>query len=123
MTSKSGKLYLHTDIRIIVSRKADMDSATAHTAIFNSVSANNNKAPNAPTNHSSETERSDEPSANHSAGTPQSGDDSTNRRPCRVFGGCSDFKDFELGYENQNGVSYELRSFTYGPENPKYSPR
>ncbi|XP_013175483.1 PREDICTED: protein FAM214B, partial [Papilio xuthus] len=30
MTSKSGKLYLHTDIRIIVSRKADLDTATAH---------------------------------------------------------------------------------------------
>lgn len=29
MTSKSGKLYLHTDIRLIVSRKADLDTATA----------------------------------------------------------------------------------------------
>ncbi|CAD0251392.1 unnamed protein product [Spodoptera exigua] len=95
MTSKSGKLYLHTDIRIIVSRKADLDTATAHSALFRPLPTNSD-----PT--SSETD-------------PNSSD----RKPNRVFGGCSDFDD----YENQNGVSYELRSFTYAPDNPKYSPR
>lgn len=95
MTSKSGKLYLHTDIRIIVSRKADLDTATAHSALFRPLPTNSE--PN-----SSETD-------------PNSSD----RKPNRVFGGCSDYDD----YENQNGVSYELRSFTYAPDNPKYSPR
>lgn len=52
-SSKSGRIYLHTDIRMIIFRKADMDTATAH------------------------------------------------------------------GLE----MSYELRSFTHGPTNPKFSPR
>ncbi|XP_050296859.1 protein FAM214A [Anthonomus grandis grandis] len=30
MTSKSGKIYLHSDIKMIVMRKSDMDTATAH---------------------------------------------------------------------------------------------
>ncbi|CAH1976584.1 unnamed protein product [Acanthoscelides obtectus] len=29
-SSKSGKIYLHTDIRMIIFRKSDMDTATAH---------------------------------------------------------------------------------------------
>ncbi|KAG6444310.1 uncharacterized protein LOC115456454 isoform X2 [Manduca sexta] len=59
MTSKSGKLYLHTDIRILVSRKADLDTATAHSAIFRPLAAE---------------ESQEEP-----AGA---------RAPRRVFGGC-----------------------------------
>lgn len=53
MSSKSGKIYLHSDIRMIIFRKSDVDTATAH--------------------------------------------------------------DIEM--------SYELRSFTHMPVNPKYSPR
>ncbi|CAG9766500.1 unnamed protein product [Ceutorhynchus assimilis] len=30
MSSKSGKIYLHSDIRMIIMRKSDMDTATAH---------------------------------------------------------------------------------------------
>lgn len=30
MSSKSGKIYLHSDIRMIIIRKSDMDTATAH---------------------------------------------------------------------------------------------
>ncbi|VEN41513.1 unnamed protein product [Callosobruchus maculatus] len=30
LSSKSGKIYLHTDIRMIIFRKSDMDTATAH---------------------------------------------------------------------------------------------
>ena len=52
-SSKSGKIYLHTDIRMIIFRKSDLDTATDH---------------------------------------------------------------------NQ-GKGYELRSFTRGPTNPKFSPR
>ncbi|PZC78066.1 hypothetical protein B5X24_HaOG202601 [Helicoverpa armigera] len=105
MTSKSGKLYLHTDIRIIVSRKADLDTATAHSAIFRPL----------PTNGSAP---SDPNKAERDPNTPD-------RKPNRVFGGSSEYDDSkkEFGYENQNGVSYELRSFTYAPDNPKYSPR
>ncbi|XP_028157008.1 protein FAM214A isoform X1 [Ostrinia furnacalis] len=107
MTSKSGKLYLHTDIRIIVSRKADLDTATAH-SLFRPI-ANGDSEKN-----------SEEKDSN-------SGSDQK-RSPNRVFGGSSEFDSEvkgmrEIGYENQNGVSYELRSFTYAPENPKYSPR
>ncbi|XP_061726464.1 protein Atossa isoform X2 [Cydia pomonella] len=119
MTSKSGKLYLHTDIRIIVSRKADLDTATAHSAIFRTI-PNNDK----PTNEEPEisTNAKREISTNES---PVSID----RAPNRVFGGCSEFDSEirndirELGHENQDGVSYELRSFTYAPENPRFSPR
>ncbi|XP_073964757.1 atos homolog atossa isoform X1 [Choristoneura fumiferana] len=113
MTSKSGKLYLHTDIRILVSRKADLDTATAHTAIFRSQVSTNQKA------------EPDKPQI-LTNGAPAN---ATDRTPNRVFGGCSDFDSEirneirEIGYENHNGVSYELRSFTYAPENPKYSPR
>nr|XP_023025638.1 protein FAM214A [Leptinotarsa decemlineata] len=53
MSSKSGKIYLHSDIRMIIFRKCDMDTATAH------------------------------------------------------------------GID----MSYELRSFTHAPSNPKFSPR
>uniref|UniRef100_A0A1B6DH39 Atos-like conserved domain-containing protein n=1 Tax=Clastoptera arizonana TaxID=38151 RepID=A0A1B6DH39_9HEMI len=52
-SSKSGRIYLHTDIRMIIFRKSDLDTATGH------------------------------------------------------------------GMEN----AYELRSFTHGPTNPKFSPR
>ncbi|CAH0404380.1 unnamed protein product [Chilo suppressalis] len=53
------------------------------------------------------------------------------RGPNRVFGGSSehdteakrDNNMLEICYENGNGVAFELRSFTYAPENPKYSPR
>lgn len=105
MTSKSGKLYLHTDIRLIVSRKADLDTATAHAALIRPI----------PTKPDQKPDQNDQT-------------DKTNRAPNRVFGGSSEFDSEkndmrELGYENQNGVSYELRSFTYAPENPKYSPR
>lgn len=112
MTSKSGKLYLHTDIRIIVSRKADLDTATAHSALFRPL----------PTNDSSPT---DPKTAERDPKTAEGDTNSPDRKPNRVFGGCSEFDDFkkEIGYENQNGVSYELRSFTYAPDNPKYSPR
>lgn len=105
MTSKSGKLYLHTDIRIIVSRKADLDTATAHSALFRPL----------PTNHSAPSEPK----------TAERDPNSPDRKPNRVFGGSSEFEDFkkEIGDNNQNGVSYELRSFTYAPDNPKYSPR
>lgn len=125
MTSKSGKLYLHTDIRILVSRKADLDTATAHSALFRSLPTNQNKedaAASSSTNQDALNQGQDA-SANQKPGLL------TNHTPNRVFGGCSNFdseiknemRDF--GYENQNGVSYELRSFTYAPENPKYSPR
>ncbi|XP_045782412.1 protein FAM214A isoform X1 [Maniola jurtina] len=121
MTSKSGKLYLHTDIRILVSRKADLDTATAHSALFRPIPPNQSKDDATATSSTNqETERKP---ANQKPGI------STNRTPNRVFGGCSDFDTEmknemrEFGYENQNGVSYELRSFTYAPENPKYSPR
>lgn len=30
MSSKSGRIYLHSDIRMIIFRKSDMDTATAH---------------------------------------------------------------------------------------------
>ncbi|XP_075988435.1 atos homolog atossa [Anticarsia gemmatalis] len=103
MTSKSGKLYLHTDIRIIVSRKADLDTATAHSALFRPISQ-----PNSP--------ESEPNSPEHKPNSPD-------RKPNRVFGGCSDFDDFKKEFDNQTGVSYELRSFTYAPDNPKYSPR
>ncbi|CAH2056627.1 unnamed protein product, partial [Iphiclides podalirius] len=73
MTSKSGKLYLHTDIRIIVSRKADLDTATAHAALFRP--------------------------------EPEEG-----RAPPAACGPA-------------DPEPYELRSFTYAPDNPKYSPR
>ncbi|VVC89417.1 unnamed protein product [Leptidea sinapis] len=106
MTSKSGKLYLHTDIRILVSRKADLDTATAHSALFKPIA--NRSADSAASDRNSQSEENTQ--------IP------TNRQPNRVFGGCSDFER-DVGFENQNGVSYELRSFTYAPENPKYSPR
>lgn len=140
LTSKSGKLYLHTDIRIIVSRKSDLDTATAHSALFKPITSDIS-----PTLLPTNQDKPADETTNHS-------------RVNRVFGGCSDGlnydesmktdnnflfgrkmnrsegclelsnqcrKDdiFELGVESQNGVSYELRSFTYGPENPKYSPR
>ena len=54
-SSKSGKIYLHTDIRMIIFRKSDLDTATEHSA--------------------------------------------------------------------PPGKGYELRSFTAGPTNPKFSPR
>lgn len=54
-SSKSGKIYLHTDIRMIIFRKSDLDTATEHSA--------------------------------------------------------------------PPGKGYELRSFTTGPTNPKFSPR
>ncbi|XP_022119025.2 protein FAM214A isoform X2 [Pieris rapae] len=114
MTSKSGKLYLHTDIRILVSRKADVDTATAHSALFKPI----------PTNHDNKAVASANQSAERQ--TDQSQNGISNRTPNRVFGGCSDFDSEvkrEIGYENQNSVSYELRSFTYAPENPRYSPR
>lgn len=105
MTSKSGKLYLHTDIRILVSRKADVDTATAHSSLFKPIPIKNQ-----------EKEKPEKPDI---SGKPEK----ERNPPNRVFGGCSDFETREIGYENQNGVSYELRSFTYAPENPKYSPR
>lgn len=52
-SSKSGKIYLHTDIRMIIFRKSDLDTATDH----------------------------------------------------------------------EQGKGFELRSFTHGPSNPKFSPR
>ncbi|CAK1548789.1 unnamed protein product [Leptosia nina] len=85
MTSKSGKLYLHTDIRILVSRKADVDTATAHSALFRPIA------------------RADDPAP-------------TDEGPPRP-----DMS--QIGYDNRDGFSYELRSFTYAPENPRYSPR
>lgn len=103
MTSKSGKLYLHTDIRIIVSRKADLDTATAHSALFRPLGE-----PKSP-------ERDPK--------TPERSPNITDRQPNRVFGGCPDFDDNKKEFDNENGVSYELRSFTYAPDNPKYSPR
>lgn len=30
MSSKSGRIYLHSDIRMIIFRKCDLDTATAH---------------------------------------------------------------------------------------------
>ncbi|XP_045457487.1 protein FAM214A [Melitaea cinxia] len=125
MTSKSGKLYLHTDIRILVSRKADLDTATAHSALFRSLPTNQSKEDAAASSSANQEagNQGQDASANQKSGLL------TNHTPNRVFGGCSNFdseiknemRDF--GYENQNGVSYELRSFTYAPENPKYSPR
>lgn len=100
MTSKSGKLYLHTDIRIIVSRKADLDTATAHSTLFRPLASSSDREAN---NSERETDK--------------------DRRPNRVFGGCSEYDDFKKEFDGQNGVSYELRSFTYAPDNPKYSPR
>ena len=29
-SSKSGKIYLHTDVRMIIFRKSDLDTATEH---------------------------------------------------------------------------------------------
>ncbi|CAK1593575.1 unnamed protein product [Parnassius mnemosyne] len=111
MTSKSGKLYLHTDIRIIVSRKADLDTATAHSALYRPIQ-----------NNPQDNESDQKDKAANETGV-------ANRSPNRVFGGCSDYNselksDYsEIGYENSPGVPYELRSFTYAPDNPKYSPR
>lgn len=116
MTSKSGKLYLHTDIRILVSRKADVDTATVH-SIFRPISNSNRSQ-----------------TSSRSAGPVRGEPD---RGPNRVFGGCGDPGGArsgadpggarrgarELGYENHNGVAFELRSFTYAPDNPRYSPR
>ena len=31
-SSKSGKIYLHTDMRMIIFRKSDLDTATEHSA-------------------------------------------------------------------------------------------
>merc|ERR1712113_822634 len=56
-SSKSGKIYLHTDVRMIIFRKSDLDTATDH-----------------------------------------------NTTPGKLGG-------------------FELRSFTNGPSNPKFSPR
>ena len=53
VSSKSGKIYLHTDIRMLIFRKSDADAANLH----------------------------------------------------------------------KTSVPYELRSFTHGPTNPKFSPR
>ncbi|XP_052743092.1 protein FAM214A isoform X2 [Bicyclus anynana] len=125
MTSKSGKLYLHTDIRILVSRKADLDTATAHSALFRPVPTNQSEDDAVA---SSSTNKNGEKNETNKSAIQKPGT-STNRTPNRVFGGCGDFDTEiknemrEIGYENQNGVSYELRSFTYAPENPKYSPR
>ncbi|GBP71172.1 Protein FAM214A [Eumeta japonica] len=108
LTSKSGKLYLHTDIRILVSRKADLDTATAHSAIFKSLSTettNEIKGENESTNRSKDDSKS------------------TNGKPAHLSSKLESSGDFELGMDVQNGLSYELRSFTYAPENPKYSPR
>lgn len=149
MTSKSGKLYLHTDIRIIVSRKADLDTATAHSAIFRPIPTNkskeaieNGKATNQngvkaePTNLNGEGVAAANGTVERGVGFPNSPERVTKaaeavagkaeRAPNRVFGGCGDFEsDFrrEIGYEEQDGVPYELRSFTFAPDNPKYSPR
>ncbi|XP_052754209.1 uncharacterized protein LOC113515688 [Galleria mellonella] len=132
MTSKSGKLYLHTDIRILVSRKADLDTATAHSTIFRPIPTNQNKGDE---KSSSDALKSTNQSAALNNSTNKNGTDlkpassdarTTNHTPNRVFGGCGDFERSEMkeiGYENQNGVSYELRSFTYAPDNPRYSPR
>lgn len=30
MSSKSGRIYLHSDIRMIIFRQSDLDTATAH---------------------------------------------------------------------------------------------
>ncbi|KPJ10621.1 Uncharacterized protein KIAA1370-like [Papilio machaon] len=114
MTSKSGKLYLHTDIRIIVSRKADLDTATAHSALFRPIQSARESEPD-----QNKADKKQEAEKTPGGGT---------RTPNRVFGGCSDYGDFksdyaEIGYENSPGVPYELRSFTYAPDNPKYSPR
>ncbi|XP_045538627.1 uncharacterized protein LOC106715563 [Papilio machaon] len=114
MTSKSGKLYLHTDIRIIVSRKADLDTATAHSALFRPIQSARESEPD-----QNKADKKQETEKGPGGGT---------RTPNRVFGGCSDYGDFksdyaEIGYENSPGVPYELRSFTYAPDNPKYSPR
>ncbi|RVE41673.1 hypothetical protein evm_013677 [Chilo suppressalis] len=155
MTSKSGKLYLHTDIRIIVSRKADLDTATAH-SIFRPITA---PSDDNDTKSDGETKFTDGPSKNADAqsktadaqskitdaqsktadaqskiadGASKIADGIGNcRGPNRVFGGSSehdteakrDNNMLEICYENGNGVAFELRSFTYAPENPKYSPR
>lgn len=146
MTSKSGKLYLHTDIRLIVSRKADLDTAAAHSAMLRPAAPLRPAPPPSPT-------------------TPQDKRDTADRSPIRVFGGSSEhdsetsrqieysnkhnLEHSEIGYSNGNNselspeikysnkhelepsleigydtnVSYELRSFTFAPDNPKYSPR
>jgi len=70
-SSKSGRIYLHTDIRMIIFRKSDMDTAAAHHNNNNSSNNNNNLI--------------------------------------------SSGNIFDSGYE--------MRSFTDGPENPKFSPR
>ncbi|KAL4710344.1 hypothetical protein ACJJTC_003741 [Scirpophaga incertulas] len=136
MTSKSGKLYLHTDIRIIVSRKSDIDTATAH--VFRPLSnptspdENTNKSEKILTNSDMIPTNSDKiqtDSDKNGTNSERIGTNSDRHRPNRVFGGSSEFDSErkrnlqEIAYENQNGVSYELRSFTYAPENPKYSPR
>ncbi|XP_053621645.1 uncharacterized protein atos isoform X2 [Plodia interpunctella] len=134
MTSKSGKLYLHTDIRILVSRKADLDTATAHSALFRPIPTN--QKPNDSKTTIQKQEDNGQTNQDRAVEIPtnDSNHESTNdsvdqkmvvRSPNRVFGGCGDFSSAmrEIGYDNQNGVSYELRSFTYAPENPKYSPR
>ncbi|KAJ2938392.1 hypothetical protein O0L34_g13317 [Tuta absoluta] len=126
MTSKSGKLYLHTDIRILVSRKADLDTATAHSALFRPISTNHSPANRPPANQHAEKPPRETATTltptNQKAGISGS----SNRGPNRVFGGCGEYEEskMNIGYDNnQNGVSYELRSFTYAPENPRYSPR
>ncbi|XP_041987098.1 uncharacterized protein LOC121738881 isoform X3 [Aricia agestis] len=192
MTSRSGKLYLHTDIRIIVSRKADLDTATAHSALFRPIapphsptdelSDGDDKLTNGDakltngdaklTNGDSKLKGRDKLSngssdlangsaekftngrieklidgredklTNGSVEKPTNGSSTltngsaalTNgsagphgvvtRAPNRVFGGCGDL---EAGGGAEGvagaGVPYELRSFTYAPDNPRFSPR
>lgn len=139
-------MYLHTDIRIIVSRKADLDTAAAHSLSSALVANSNNNCDKA--EFVSKGRKSKVETGTFRKRTK---DEKCNieARKLNRSNGC-----YELSAHcpvdnltkfkrdlNQNRqtfpvnsapglpsavtkeLSYELRSFTYGPDNPKYSPR
>lgn len=89
LTSKSGKLYLHTDIRIIVSRKADLDTATAHTSLIHPSLAK-------PTEEEDSKRNEDKAKQNSASSSIRS--ESVNR----VFGGCDDEQTSEEDNQKYN---------------------
>lgn len=143
LTSKSGKVYLHTDIRIIVSRKADLDTAAAHSLSSALITNGNNNDDNKNRRRKVET-------GTFRKRTVSEMCDIEKKKLNRSIGcyelsthctanGCGDqlveckkdinqnksfpLASFYLPSVVTKELSYELRSFTYGPDNPKYSPR
>lgn len=136
-------MYLHTDIRIIVSRKADIDTAAAH-SLASGVRLN---AFTEPINNNNNNEPGKKKGCKVERGTfeRRSRKDQFIMEKQKL--NCSN-ELYELNDANHNvnhidhikikkhvnlndnmstviskELSYELRSYTYGPDNPKYSPR